>query len=73
MIIATIPPIAAIDVAPISIEYFIGAKNIIPHSTTNRIKKRIKQLDKWLETGELKREEYDEEIKKMNKLIQLKQ
>jgi hypothetical protein len=37
MIIATIPPIAAIDVAPISIEYFIGAKNIIPHSTTNRI------------------------------------
>ena len=36
---------------------------------TKRIKKRIKQLDKWLETGELKREEYDVEINKMNKLL----
>ena len=36
---------------------------------TRRIKKRIKQLDKWLETGELKREVYDVEIKKLNKLL----
>ena len=36
---------------------------------TRRIKKRIKQLDKWLETGELKRDEYDVEIKKINKLL----
>jgi len=36
---------------------------------TKRIKKRIKQLDKWLETGELKRDEYDVEIKKINKLL----
>jgi len=36
---------------------------------TRRVKKRIKQLDEWLETGELKRELYDVEIKKLNKLL----
>ena len=36
---------------------------------TRRVKKRIKQLDEWLEMGEVKRELYDVEIKKLNKLL----